>query len=367
MSIFNTQNRLLLGKNEASFGVPIALTPAVDSDVRVRDLELSTLSVEYDDESSKFYDGTLTHDMAIAGIARGTIDFSIKVAPGEFHYTSGAVLSSNSLPYNKYMKSAGLKETYSAPSTSAAGLSDGYWLFEPNNSELCSTSTIAIYDTTQCGTAASVEYKLGGAMANSFTLASESAGKPYIMNFSMNGKVVGVSEVLGSSIPAFNESGSIHTIASKMLNTNITITKLNSDGSDFFPAVSESFCTNTLSLDAGLALSEIMCQSDSSGLLGYQITGRDERITIDPLLEKISDFDFWSAMTTENPYKLEIVGQGVEITVPYGQIITSDGSDDNGLRRLSITMRPLKNIQGATDAEQQAVYSIKIYGWNIID
>jgi len=422
MSLFDTQNRLLLGKKETTFGTPVALTTA-DANVRIRNLELSSLTVEYDDESAKIFDGTLTHEVAIAGVARGTIDGELKISQGEFYYNSTGVFQSANLPYDKYLNAGGLKVTTVNPTD--ADTNDGYWTFAPNNSELCSTMSVAILDITSCGSnPTAVQYQLGGAMANSLTIESESAGKPYIMKFSLNGKVVDVFEVEGVNIPEFDDANGISTIADKMLDTTIRITALNDDGTVIVPSalstftsagapltvydyqgvaqtvydagnrmkvysvgggtpvkvydangveftprngkVSNDFCSNQFSLDTAPTLTEIMCQKDSSGLLGYKITGRDERITLSPLLEKISDWDFWDALTSEKIYKVEILGRQLSITVPYAQIITAEGSDDNGLRRISHSIRPLKNRLGANKDAKQATYTIKITGKNII-
>ncbi len=421
-ALFDSMNRILLGKKETTFGTPVALTTA-DANVRIRNLELSSLTVEYDDESSKYLDGTLTHDMATAGIARGSIDGELKISQGEFYYTSAGVFQSGNLPYDKYLNAGGLKVTTVNPTSLSA--SDGYWEFAPNNSEICSTMSVAILDVTSCGTNPSaVQYQLGGAMAKSMTIESESAGKPYMLKFSLDGKVVDVYEVEGVNIPEFSEADGISTIADKMLDTTIRITQLNADGTTVVPVavstfasngttplvckdingvtvtvydqgqrmqvyatsggapikaydatgkqivtyngkVSNEFCSNKFTLDTAPTLGEIQCQKDSSGLLGFKIVSRDERITIDPLLEKVSDFDFWGAMTSEKPYKLEILGRQLSIVVPYAQVITSEGSDDNGVRRQSLVMRPLKNLLGATKDAKQAVYTIKITGKNI--
>lgn len=421
MSIFDTQNRLILTKAEPTFGTSVTLTSA-DANVRVRNIELSSLTVEMDTDSAKIADGTVTKTRQVAGIARGTIDGEFPIAPAEFYFTSAGVANGSAYPESIYFKSAGLKSTVSAPTTSATN--DGYFAFAPNNSEMCSTVSTAILDVTSCGTVpTAVQYQLGGAMANAFSITCEQAGKPYTAKFSLNGKVVNVFDVEGSQIPEFDEANTIHTSPDVFLDTDVTITMINENGGVLVPSTistftsagspltvydidhntvtvkdygnkiptynlagssvkvydsvgneitprngvtSASFCSNMFSLDCAPTLTEIMCQKDKYGLLGYKISDRNERIQITPMLDSIRGFDFWGIVNTNQPVKFELKGKQIEIVAPYCQLISAEGSDDAGVRRNALTLAPLKNIAGATKDEQQAVYTVKIKGKNII-
>lgn len=371
MATFNTESRLLLGKREAVAGVAETLTSS-DGDVRVRTVELSTLQVEFDDESSKYLTGDHTHDEAIAGIARGTIDFSIKMAMGEMVFaTSGATTSTPKLPYKKYLESAGL--TVSASPSTDYAVEDGYWLLSPEKEADELTSTIALYDIETGSTGKGIEYKLAGCMGT-FQLNVEGTGKPFMGQFSMQGKVSDVANVAHANLPTFDDDACLSTIADPMLNTIVRITEVNQDGSAKVGATPYSMCLNKFGLDGGITVAEIQCQSDQYGIKNNVITTRDPRITCSPMLVSITDFDFWSAMDDMKTYKLEILAYrdpaktklGLSVIAPRCQLIQANGADDNGFRRQDMTFRPLRNLQGANALEKQHDYQIKIYGVNTL-
>lgn len=367
MGTFNSESRLLLGKRESVAGVAETLASS-DGDVRVRTVELSTLEVEFDDLSSKYLTGDHTHDEAIAGIARGTIDFSIKMAMGEMTFaTSGAVTSTPKLPYKKYLESAGLSVS-AVPSTSY-GSDAGYWLLTPEKEADELTSTIALYDIETGSNNKGIEYKLAGCVG-SFQLNVDGTGKPFMGQFSMQGKVSDVSSVAHGNLPTFDDDNVLSTIADPMLNTIIRITKVNNDGSAILGETPYSMCVNKFGIDGGITVAEIQCQSDQYGIDHNVITARDPRITLSPMLVSIDDFDFFSAMDDINIYKLEVLAYrdaaktklALTVTAPRCQLVTATGSDDNGFRRQDFTFRPLRNLQGANATQKQWDYSIKIYG-----
>lgn len=369
---FNTESRLLLGKREATAGTAETLTSA-DGDVRVRTVELSNLTVEYDDESSKYLTGDHTRDEAIAGIARGSIDFGIKMAVGEFIYaTSGSANPTTAkLPYKKYMESAGF--TVSTVNPTNYSTEDGYWLFNPEKEADELTSTIALYDIETGATGKGIEYKLAGCVGT-FNLGVESTGKPFMGQFSMQGKVSDVSEVAHASLPAFSDDNALSTLADPMLNTIVRITETEQDGSAKVGAVAYNMCLNSFGVDGGITVAEIQCQSDAYGIKNNVITMRDPRITMSPMLTTISEFNFWSAMNDMKVYKVEILAYkdaaktkpAIQITAPRCQLLTANGSDDNGFRRQEYTFRPMRNLQGATALDKQHDYQIKIYGVNTL-
>ncbi len=171
---------------------------------------------------------------------------------------------------------------------------------------------------------------------STLTIESESAGKPFKMNFSYTGKVDSVYEVYASSAAPLNlidyeDKYSLSTIANKMLYTYITLQELDHDGS---PVVGNeiNFCVNKFSLDTGLTISPFQCQMDGSGVKYNAITSRDPRITIDPLLERVGPanstvvssnwFKFWEAINSETTYSMQIRvfdGDPVDLSNPTSQ------------------------------------------------
>jgi len=340
MSVFMTENRLLGGLRETVAGTTEAITSG-DYDVRARNVELGSLTVEFDNESSKFATGDHTRDEAIAGVTKGEISFDIKLAPGEFD----TVTSAGSLQYDKYLEGAGLISEYVGD-----GVTPGKYVFTPGKAGDVNTCTIGLVDVESGSSPKTIEYKLGGAMS-SLTIGVEGAGKPIIANLGFSGKIAGVSEL--SATPVYSDSDALSSIADKFFNYTVRVTDLSDDST-------EEFCINSFSLESGASLNSLMCQSDASGILYDSITSRDPRITINPLLKSLTDWNFWSAINGEGVYKLEILGDQIEIVVPRGQFISPSISDDGGYLRNELVMRPLRNVEGTTQASKEAVYSISI-------
>jgi len=372
MGVFTTEARLMLGKREATAGVAETLA-STDGDVRVRSVELSDLTIEFDDESSKYLTGDHTHDEAIAGVARGTIDFGIKIASGEFIYPtiSTPAPSINKLPYAKYLESAGLTLNEVEPTDYAT--EDGYFEFVPEKEADEQTSTIALIDFETGSTGDAIEYKLAGCVGT-FKLDVESTGKPFMGSFSMKGKVSGVNHIDNAALPSFDDDKALSTIADPMLNTIVRITRVNTYGTPMAGEVAYNMCLNTFGLDTGSTIAEIMCQSDNYGIKNSVITKRDPRITCSPLLTALEDFNFWTAMSDMHTYKLEILAYkdaaktklAISLTAPRCQLTQAPGSDDNGFRRLGMSFRPMRNLQGLTSKDKQHDYVLRIYGVNTV-
>jgi len=372
MGIFNTESRLLLGKREATAGTAETLASS-DGDVRVRSVELSTLQVEFDDESSKYLTGDHTGDESIAGVARGVIDFTIKMAMGEMTFaTSGATTSTPKLPYSKYLESAGF--TVSAVPATSYGSNTGYWELYPEKEADELTSTIALYDIETGATGVGIEYKLAGCVGGSFKLGVESTGKPFMGSFSMQGKVSDVANVAHANIPTFDDDAVLSTLADPMLNTIVRITEVNQDGSTKVGSTAYNMCLSSFEIDSGLTTAEIMCQSDAYGIKNNVITKRSPRISCSPQLSSLNDFNFWTSMTGMKVYKFEVIAYKdvaktipvLSVIAPRCQLIQANGSDDNGFRRLDAIFKPMRNLQGATARDKQHDYKIRIYGVNTL-
>jgi len=369
MGIFNTESRLLLGKREVTPGIAVALA-SEDGDVRVRSVELSDLQVEFDDESSKYLTGDHTGDESIAGVARGTIDFSIKMAVGEMVFADALdTTPTPKLPYDKYLESAGF--TVEVTPADDYAVADGYWELLPEKEADELTSSIALYDIETGATGEGIEYKLAGCVGT-FKLGVESTGKPFMGNFSMMGKVSAVQKVLHAALPSFNDDDCLSTLADPMLNTVVRITETNQDGSDKVGATPYNMCLASFEVDSGLTIAEIMCQSDAYGIKNKVITKRSPRISCAPQLASLTDWDFWTAMTKMKVYKLEVIAYRdaaktipvLSVEAPRCQLLQSNGGDDNGFRKQDVIFKPMRNLQGATARDKQHDYKIRIYSVN---
>jgi hypothetical protein len=137
------------------------------------------------------------------------------------------------------------------------------------------------------------------------------------------------------------------TIASKYLKTVVKITDIAADASI-------EVCTNKLELNGGNALSVVECQASASGILYNTITGMEPRLMLNPEMKKLSEFDFFDALTNEKFYRIEITVadknanggaafEPLKIVVPRAQMLSAPVTSDNGFLRNDITFRPLGN------------------------
>lgn len=413
------ENRLLAGVQEVDYlgvgdyGVAISTLTDAMCNVRARELNLGSLTVEYDNESSKFATGDHTRDEAIAGITQGTIDFNMKLAQGQVYVTSGTYSTSADgtysiidptntpnttngnlgLPYKKYLEGSGLVSIYNPATVEVASgavtvATPASWEFYPSTEGDLNTLTMAIQDKasvkvgspkTQYG----IQYKLAGAMST-FKIDA-SSGKPFMLGYSFAGKVsevVEVSDVAGTLL-TYDDKYALSTIANKMLFTYVTIEELEQNGDATGNTM--NWCVGTFAFDAGTSIVPFPCQEGGSGIKYNAITSRDPRITINPFLERVGPtgsteivtadwFDFWEATNSESSFKLTIrtydkdktapdAQEQFAIIVPRGQLISPNISDDNGFLRNEMTFRPMRNIKatGVGSDVKEADYVIKIY------
>ncbi len=84
-----------------------------------------------------------------------------------------------------------------------------------------------------------IAYQIAGAMST-LTVDVEGTGKPYKANFSLQGKIDGVSELTGA-LPVYDDDSALGTIADKFFNVTITVTNLETLDAN-------TFCVNSLYL-----------------------------------------------------------------------------------------------------------------------
>ena len=116
---------------------------------------------------------------------------------------------------------------------------------------------------------------------------------------------------------------------------------------------SMTVCVNKFELQTGNQLADVDCQEDNSGLRYMTITDMQPRVTFNPLLAKLSDFDFFKALTKGKKYRLTLTVTDkdrsdndfnpLKIVVPVAQLLDSPVTDDNGFLRNEFTWRPLGN------------------------
>lgn len=350
MAIFKKNTRLGVLAKENVAGTAETFI-ATDYDVRFRELELSALTAEMDDEASKFATGDHTMDEAIPGLKKAEISLGVKLAPGELTPGPSATAGVSKLPYGKMLETAGLVGTYTGDL-----ITTGSYTYVPGRAGDSITATVGIVDIESGSAPKGIQYKIAGAMST-LSIGCDGTGKPWMASFKYQGKIDSVTEL--STIPVYSDDDGLQTLADKFLNTTVRITGVDRT-TGLATGTPIEFCTSSFNLDSGITLASIECQSDASGIAHETITERKPMITINPRLLKISEWDFWSELNDVTLYKVEVIGPSIQVTAPRCQLMSTAVSDSGGFFRNELSLRPLRNIAGSTQAEKEATYSITI-------
>lgn len=323
---FSSNLRILVGKLESVAGTMETLT-AGDFDVRVRSPEL-TITVEVDDEASKWANGNHGEDQTITGAQTAQVTFSVKAA------TASAVTAEPK--WWKFAKGCGL--------ASAAWASAGYGL-TPKKANDEVTMTLWVYDIQRGGTGDAVCTKIAGAMGN-MVLNAEGVGKPWVATFTFTGKVNSVVDVLAASVPAAGLLDA--TCADRLLMDSVYVN-----------AVAQKI--STFSLDLGNEIQPVYDQSDASGISHYGIVSRKPRLSINPLMVSLATDNVYSrlhagATGCPSTYAMHIGDTGANtkyaIMVPKGQMLTAGVAAREGLQAWEQNYKLLGN--GVTGAVSDA-------------
>lgn len=335
MAFLSTSRAIFTGL-ETTAGTGKDLSSAVMNN-RIRELDFK-VETQVDDENSKFLSGDLSgDDESVVGKSTGSASFKIKLTAGESAGTTGAY--THKLTYSDYLQNAGLVEKKIG---CVAGTQYGTWLFYPSVANSSKTMTIAVVDKDSTK-ATAIWNEIIGAISN-VTIGADGVGSPWVASFEATGRVDEIKSVDVVDIPAFDDANIMRIVADKFLNTTIKITDL-SDSS------SVEFCASKINLESGNEIAELECQATAAGILNNTITATNPKITFDPLLKTLEEFNFWTALKNEKFYKLEIDSEDIHIMVPRCQLNSSSVGDSNGFMRNEMTFRPLRNV----DSDKPAV------------
>jgi len=330
---FLTSSQLFTFIMESTPGQYNPAVSATDVNIRFRDVTFNT-TVERDDENSKYQTGTwFGSDESIIGKKLSTASAKIKMAPGE--YTPAAITSGapvHKLNYGDLLRNCGLKEI--GVGTSATDDSAGIYIYYPDQSEAQSTASYSqiVFD------AESATYQvspMAGAMSN-YTLAAEGVAQPWTLTMDIQGKAENVFNAT-SGVAKLAEQDIMRTVSDALRNTTVRLTNL-------LTTSATEVCVTSISCESGNVINQIECSNTESGINSYIITEINPVFTIDPLLKTLADFDWWSSVSTETFYKVEIDSEFIHIYIPRAQINSNSIADANGFLRNTINLRCLINI-----------------------
>lgn len=318
-------SELLTFITETTAGTFVPAVSATDVDVRMRELTW-TNEVGKDNEASSYMIGQFfsSDESVITTLSTGA-NYTIKVAPGV--YTSGA-------PTPHVLTYAPLLTNCSMQTISATGNAPGIWAFYPDQSKAEATMSMArvLYN------AESNSYQISQSSGNmsNFSIKCDGVATPFMMSFESKGAAQPVIEA-STGVATLAEDKIMRTVADSLRNTTVTITDLST-------SASQSLCISSMELSSGNELQFVECQDSENGYKNSIVTKVDPSLTINPLLKTLAQFNWWTALTQEKMYKVEIDSEYVSIYIPRAQMLNSNVADANGFMRSEITMRPLVNL-----------------------
>jgi hypothetical protein len=334
---FLETSELLTFIPEASPGTFNTAVVTTDVDVRLRETEWKT-TVELDNESSEYRTGTwFGADESIIGKKFVGASATLKLAPGEYTPATVPLTPTNAghkLNYDYLFEACGMTKV--EVDTLGTDDSEGLYIFYPDQAKSQKTLSMAriVYDAAENKYQADAA---AGAIGN-FAINAEGTAKPFMVKFDFQGRSEQVTEINGGApVAKLDESKVMRTVADAMRNTTVKLTELST-------GIATQFCITKFGLESGNELNQVECQNTASGILNYLISKINPGFTIDPLLKTLTQFNWYSAITNESFYKVEIDSEFLSIYIPRAQIQTSDIGDSNGSLRNSLKLRPLMNL-----------------------
>ena len=349
---FLTTTKMLFAKKDSVVGVssdPLDkannyATPTL-SDVRVRESSV-TLTPERDDEDSSYQNGTLAGDESITGKIVGAAKFYIKGESGEFIDGTSA---QHKINFAKFFETSGCNRIDIKDSVLASTIKFPIsYLFYPSSTAVNNTITLTEVVTDESKN--SVATETYGAVGT-FKISADGTGKPLKIEFDYAGAGETTPNGIWDISPtntaklAFDTANISQIVAEKYVNTSITITDLET------LAVS-TFCSPSLMFDAGMEKSVVECQNTSGGIRNNYISGMKPRLEITPMLQTLTNFDFWQGMTSQGKYSIDIIVDTtvanippIRLFVPRAELLNAPMSDTEGRVINTMTFRPLENLE----------------------
>jgi len=324
---FTSNRRYLAANVEVTAGVANAPISA-DFDTRARNIEY-TPEFEFDDESSRFATGGWGEDTALSGVRKGTVSFDIKICD------SGDVVTAPN--WWKYAEACRME--VKAYTTTGIALQDAA------NASL-KTLTFDIYEHESHESSPDfVVSRLVGCQGN-MVIHADAIGGAYMASFTFTGKYVSISD----ASTALTLTSPDTTLGYVMRSTACT----------FF---TETAKISQFSLDLGNTVEPLIDQSDVTGYSHFHVVDRQPRLSINPLMEKVSVRDTYAQVTTPTISSVSLVNslnQIFSITIPQAQLMNPSVSDREGLVGWDYTVRCLRNGGSDSDIPNEATMELLI-------
>ena len=275
-----------------------------DFNVRIKhDVSYSTEIAEY---RRKILDGTLDHLTSVMGRQRGTISFTVDMAPSP---TATPALPP---PWSKLLQACGFKETIYA----ATGVG---WV--PHVEQTHVPLTLEVIETLEGASPDQLVTRFQGVMGN-VTFAIGTVGEPVQMNFELSGAFVSMVDRLFAA--TLDPMGLSVVRPGAVLSSCVNVNSIAQDIDSF-------------EINMGNDIQEWIDPCRSTGIKGFYRAGFEPIVTLNPTMKQLATepgYTQWLAGTTV-PLAVSVVspdGPAIAITAPKLQRITHAPADRNGAR-----------------------------------
>ena len=306
-----TKFRTIASKVETVPGTAETLADA-DNNIRVYDLNIGALNVEFDSDPAKYATGDFTLGESIPSNQSASITFRNKWV------NKAGGLEPN---WTKFTKACGCDVA------AASGAWGTGWALYPDAASAEDTLTIGIYDKQRGSNPSGLFYEFAGCIGNC-TIATEGTGKPYNMSYEFQGALNDITDVAVADIPEL--SGAQTDIADRFLNGSFTVGGVTG-------------CISTMEFNFGNTISPVQCIGAESGIEKFGITAVEPMLTINPLLKTQADYDSWSKFTAGTIEEVIITTSQFKLTIPRAQIVSMSIEDQDGILRQNLGFRPLRS------------------------
>jgi hypothetical protein len=246
-------------------------------------------SPEVEEYARKLARGDYSRDKSIHGRRRGSVSFSVDLAPHATADQAPMVFMA--------MRGCGLQQNVNAGT--------GVWL-TPHRDADRTPITIEVQELTEGSTPTGLKFRFFGCMGN-VTGSCEQIGQPTKLRFEFSGAFFGVSPVASGSVitPASFDT------ADPPANMSMTLEMLSTV--QFFGRYSFNLQNQLEAFDD---------PTMAGGVSGVRVVGRDPVFEIDPDLFTTDSDDWWTAIKSNNTTALSIaLGRNLYITAPAAQPI----------------------------------------------
>ena len=337
MAEFLTSFRRMASKAETVPGTAETLADA-DNNVRVWDLAVGALDVPMDQDPSKYATGDFGLGEAIPGPTSAKVSFTTKFS----NLPTGASISAAGTEPNwtKFAKAAACET--SAVTNQSWGA--GYAIY-PDADSAEDTLTIGVYDKERGSSPSSLEFEFVGCIGNG-VISTEGTGKPYNIAWEYTGGLNDIADIDTSAVPVLTDISTV--IPDRFLDGLATIGSF-------------SACISTMEFDLGNSVTPVQCVGAESGYSKFGIVAQEPMLTINPLLTRNTDYDFWGKLIAGTIEAIVIETSQFRLEIPRGQIMTASIEDADGIIRTPLTIRPLRpTTAGAFNYASWIIY-IKNY------